>query len=355
MNSSNWLWLLFLSVVLASCGNGGTGSSSDFSIMLPEDKMEFQLGESLQIDLENKKSKEFDSVVYFLHNKRLGSVSSGEQFQYMLDDEKLGNWNLSARIYSIDAEQVSTKGIRVFNDQPPVSYTYNVVASYPHQTDAYTQGLEFYNDTLYESTGQYGESSLRKIDLESGKVLEIIRLDDAYFGEGLTILNDKIYQLTWKAGEGFIYDLPTMEREGSFAYNESKEGWGLANDGQRIFKSDGTEKIWILSPENLGEESYIQTLTHRTVATQLNELEWVEGKIYANTYQKDGVAIINPETGAVEGLINFQGLRDQLGNVDDLDPINDVLNGIAYNPSTGKLYVTGKKWDTLFEVEIVAR
>lgn len=355
MNSYNWLWLLFLSLTLASCGNGGTGSSSDFSIILPENKTEFQLGESLQVDLENKKNKELDSIVYYLHNKRLGSASLGEQFQYSLDQEKLGNWNLSARIFSGDTEQTSTKGIRIYNDQPPVSYTYNVIASYPHLTDAYTQGLEFYNDTLYESTGQYGESSLRKVDLETGKVLEIIRLDDSYFGEGLTILNDKIYQLTWKAGEGFIYDLPTMQRVGNFAYNESKEGWGLANDGQRIYKSDGTEKIWILNPENLGEESYIQTLTHRTVATQLNELEWVDGKIYANTYQKDGVAIINPETGAVEGLINFQGLRDQLGNVDELDPINDVLNGIAYNPKTRKLYVTGKKWDTLFEVEILER
>lgn len=355
MNSSNWLCLLFLSLTLASCGNGGAGSSSDFSIMLPEEKSEFQSGETLQVDLENKKSKELDSIVYFLHNKRLGNVSAGEQFQYILKGEKLGNWNLSAKIYIGDTQETTTKNIRIYSDQPPVLYNYKVIASYPHQPDAYTQGLEFHNDTLYESTGQYGQSSLRKVDLKTGKVLDIIRLDDAYFGEGLTILNDKIYQLTWKEGEGFIYDLPSMERVGNFAYNESKEGWGLANDGQRIFKSDGTEKIWILNPKSLGEESYIQTMTHRTVSTQLNELEWVDGKIYANTYQKDGVAIINPETGAVEGLINFQGLRDQLGNVDDLDPINDVLNGIAYNPNTGKLYVTGKKWDTLFEVEILER
>lgn len=355
MNLSNWLCLLFLSFILASCGSGGSGSVSDFSIILAEEKTEFQLGETLKVDLENKKNKELDSIVYFLHDKRLGSVSPGEQFQYTLKGEKLGNWDLSAHTYSNESKENTTKGIRIYNDQPPVLYSYNVIASYPHLTDAYTQGLEFHNDTLYESTGQYGESSLRKVDLETGKVLDIIRLDDDYFGEGLTILNDKIYQLTWKAGQGFIYDLSSMKHVGNFAYNESKEGWGLANDGQRIYKSDGTEKIWILNPENLGEESYIQTLTHRTVSTQLNELEWVDGKIYANTYQRDGVAIINPHNGAVEGLINFQGLRDQLGNTDDLDPINDVLNGIAYNPNTGKLYVTGKKWDTLFEVEIIER
>lgn len=353
MNSYNWLGLLFLGSVLISCGNGATGTSSDFSLHLPEDKTEYQLGETLQVNLENRKNKEFDSIVYYLHDKRLGSALDSGTFEHHLEDEKLGNWKLSARVYSGNTEEVSSKEIRIYNNQSPISYTYKVIATYPHLTDAYTQGLEFYNDTLYESTGQYGESSLRKVDLQTGKVLEIVRLDDAHFGEGMTILDNKIYQLTWREGEGFIYDLPSMERVGSFAYNESEEGWGLANDGERIFKSDGTEKIWILNPQSLGEEYYIQTLTHRTVATQLNELEWVEGKIYANTYQKDGVAIINPENGAIEGLINFQGLRDQLGNVDELDPINDVLNGIAYNPNTGKLYVTGKKWDTLFEVEII--
>ena len=354
MNAFNGLCLFALSVTILSCGNGA-GSSSDFSLLFPEDKTNYQLGQTLEVALENKKEKQYDSAVFFLDQQRLGSILPQERLSYTLKDVKLGDWELSAQIYSGDSHETTSDNIRIYNDQPPVSYSYKVIATYPHLPDAYTQGLEFHQDTLYESTGQYGESSLRKIDLESGRVLQIVPLDDKYFGEGLTILNDKLYQLTWREGEGFIYDLPSMERVGTFAYNQSKEGWGLANDGERIYKSDGTQKIWILDPTTLAEESYIQTLTHRTVSTQLNELEWVEGKIYANTYQKDGVAIINPKNGAIEGLINFQGLRDQLGNVDDLDPINDVLNGIAYNPRTGKLYVTGKKWDTLFEVEIMER
>ncbi|MDX1604100.1 MAG: glutaminyl-peptide cyclotransferase, partial [Salinimicrobium sediminis] len=142
---------------------------------------------------------------------------------------------------------------------------------------------------------------------------------------------------------------------GEFGYNQSKEGWGLTNDGNLVYKSDGTEKIWFLNAETLAEEGFLQTVTHRTISTRLNELEWVEGKIYANTYQKDGVAIINPQNGAIEGVIDFSGLREKLGNQEDLDPVNDVLNGIAYNKDTKQLYVTGKDWDTLFEVKIVKK
>lgn len=355
MNSFNQLFLLFLASLLFSCGNGSKGETSNFSINLGAEKAEFQLGDTLKSSISTREEAEIDSIVYYLHDTRLGSSSQTETFRYVFENERLGKWDLSASIYSEGEEEQISKGITLYNDRAPITYTYRIMATYPHSPDAYTQGLEFHNDTLYEGTGQYGESSLRKVDFRTGEVFASVDLDDSYFGEGITILNDQIYQLTWKAGEGFIYDLETLERTGSFAYNQSKEGWGLTNDGERLYKSDGTEKIWILNAETLGEETYLQTLTHRTIATQLNELEWVEGKIYANTYQKDGVAIINPENGAIEGLINFQGLRDNLGNVDDLDPINDVLNGIAYNPNTGKLYVTGKSWDKLFEVEIVEK
>ncbi|MBT8319548.1 MAG: glutaminyl-peptide cyclotransferase, partial [Gramella sp.] len=215
----------------------------------------------------------------------------------------------------------------------------------------YTQGLEFHGDTLYESIGQYGESKLRKINLETGKVLKEIKLDDQYFAEGITILGDRLFQLTWQEGEGFIYNLNTFEKTGTFGYNQSEEGWGLCNNGEKIFKSDGTEKIWILDPETLAERSFIQPTTHKSVSTKFNELEWVNGKIYANTYQKDGVAIINPDNGAIEGLINFSDLRNQVTQHNKLD----VLNGIAYNPETDKLYVTGKNWDKIFEVKIMKK
>ena len=350
MRIYNCLLLLFLGTSLFSCGDG---SGKDFSFSFMNDDTEFRLGESMKVDIKSRTEKTIDSVTYFFNGKRLKTTD--RTLHHTFSNEKLGRWDLSARVFYEGDQEEIRKQITLYNDTPPQTYTYRIIATYPHSPDAYTQGLEFYNGELYESIGQYGESTLRKINLETGEVLEEKKLEDSYFGEGLTILNDKIYQLTWKAGEGLIYDVNTLERIGSFGYNQSKEGWGLANDGQRIYKSDGTEKIWILNSETLAEEDFIQTVTHRTISTQLNELEWINGRIYANTYQKDGVAIINPENGAIEGLINFKGLRDNLGNKNDLDAVNDVLNGIAYNPETQKIYVTGKNWDKLFEVEIVKR
>lgn len=355
MKAFNCLVLLFLGTSLFSCGDGSGEKKSDFYFSFNQEKSEFQLGETLQVNLASRSGKQMDSAVYFIQDQRLGKTAGNESFSHTFKNEKLGRWNLSARVFAEGEQEEIQEQVVIYNNERPVTYTYRIVATYPHSSEAYTQGLEFYNDTLYESTGEYGESGLRKVELETGRVLQEVQLDNNYFGEGLTILNDKVYQLTWQQGEGFIYDPVTLERTGNFAYNRSKEGWGLANDGERLYKSDGTEKIWILDPETLSEVDYIQTVTHRTISTQLNELEWIDGRIYANTYQKDGVAIINPQNGAIEGLINFSGLRDQLGNKDDLDPVNHVLNGIAYNPTTGKIYVTGKHWDKLFEVEILER
>ncbi len=355
MKSYNCLMLLIIASFMISCGESAGEKKSDFSLNFSGGDSEFQLGESLEVNLQNKKNREIDSVVYFFQGERIGKTSKNDIFRYDFRNIKLGKWNITARIFSEGEQEEISQPVTVYNDAPPVTYTYRIVATYPHSPDAYTQGLEFHNDTLFESTGQYGESSLRKVELETGNVYESIELDNNYFAEGLTVLNNKVYQLTWKAGEGFIYDAGSLEKIGNFAYNQSKEGWGLANDGERLYKSDGTEKIWILNPETLAEENFIQTVTHRTISTQLNELEWVNGRIYANTYQRDGVAIINPENGAIVGLINFKRLRDNLTNTEDLDPLNDVLNGIAYNPNTQKLYVTGKNWDKLFEVEIVEK
>ena len=355
MKFSNCLLLLFLGFFMLSCGENAANKKSAFSINFINDTEEFQLGDTLKAEVKPLTEKNIDSVAYFLNGEKISGPQGSENLSMVLSEEKLGKWDLIAKVYSAGEESEIKEEITILNDSPPVTYTYKIIATYPHSSEAYTQGLEFYQDTLYESTGQYGESTLRKVDLETGEVLKSVELDKSYFAEGMTILNDKIYQLTWREREGFIYDVNTFERIGRFAYNQSKEGWGLTNDGEKLYKSDGTEKIWILDPETLAEEGYIQTVAHNGIKTQLNELEWVEGKIYANTYQHNGVAIINPENGAIEGVINFSGLADELGNKAELDPSNDVLNGIAYNKNTGKLYVTGKNWDKLFEVEIVKK
>jgi glutamine cyclotransferase len=187
------------------------------------------------------------------------------------------------------------------------------------------------------------------LDYKNDAIINNVNLSRSYFGEGLTVLNDKIYQLTWKEGRGLIYDVNTFETLGSFNYGQSKEGWGLCNDGRQLYKTDGSENIWILNAETLEEERFVQAYTNKGRLTNLNELEWVEGKIYANRYQKNGVAIINPINGAIEAVLDFKDLKNKVTN----HPGLDVLNGMAYNPDTKTLFVTGKRWDKLFEVRII--
>ena len=240
--------------------------------------------------------------------------------------------------------------ISIVSEKKPKLYTYTILNEYPHDKTAYTQGLEFYRDTLYESTGLRGKSSLRKVNFETGEVYIKTTLNKVYFGEGISFLNDKLYQLTWQGDMGFQYDPNQLKMEKSFAYQESKEGWGLCNDGKKLYKSDGSHQIWILDAENQKEIGKIQVMTDKNALRKINELEWVNGKIYANTYQfkKEVGIIINPKKGAVEGVIDFSGLKSKVEQLSNLD----VLNGIAYHPTRKTFFVTGKNWSKLFEVKI---
>jgi len=351
MMKAKLLLLFILNFIFFSCGSNSGKNKNEFSLSFVSSKAEFNLGDEVKIRVQNPKNIKIDSTSFYYEDKLLGSSVEAPELDFTLKTEKLGNQKIDAIVFSEGSQDTLEVAVKIFNDKAPEIYTYIIINEYPHDIDAYTQGLEFFQDTLYESTGQYGNSSLRKTNFETGEVFKKVELADQYFGEGLSILNDNIYQLTWKEGEGFIYSLDGLVKTGSFKFNNSKEGWGLCNNGEQFYKSDRTEKIWILNAETLGEESFIQPTTDRSISTQLNELEWVNGKIYANTYQKDGVAIINPKNGAIEGIINFHGLRDKVTKHPNLD----VLNGIAYNPTTNKLYVTGKNWDKLFEIEIVKK
>jgi glutamine cyclotransferase len=220
------------------------------------------------------------------------------------------------------------------------------VNTYPHDINAYTQGFEFYNGVLLEGTGQYKESTLRKTDYKSGKVTEQIKLEDQYFGEGITLLKDKIYQLTWKEKKGFVYDAKTFKLEKTFSFET--EGWGITNDGEKLYMSDGTEKIYIINPETFKVEDFINVYTNGAKIEAVNEMEWINGRIWANIYQKDAIAVINPKTGAVENVINCSELRSKVTQHPELD----AFNGIAYNPATKTYFVTGKNWDKTFEIVI---
>lgn len=301
----------------------------------------------ISISLKNPKGIETDSVVYYLNKDRISPSDN----KISLENQKLGNRTLKAEIYGNGKKYEASQNITILSNLKPKLYTYKILETYPHDINAYTQGLEFANDTLYESTGQYKQSSLRKTDYKTGEVLKKVELPDAYFGEGLTILNNKIYLLTWREKTGFIYNLGSMEQTGTFVYGESKEGWGLCHDGKNIYKSDGTDRIWTLSANNLAEKDYIEIFTNTSKINSVNELEWVDGKIYANVYQQGSIAIIDPKNGAVEGVIDLTDLKSKVTQHPELD----VLNGIAYKGEPNILYITGKNWDKLFKIEIVEK
>jgi glutamine cyclotransferase len=340
MHSIKAFIITLLSITVISCGDSGK-QKTNLSLSTNAENNIFTLGETAELSVNNPKALDITSITYKMNGETISD-------SFQLDDEKLGIHEVTATVvFDESSEDITTK-ITILNNESPKVYGYTIVNTYPHDITSYTQGLEFYNGELYESTGQYGESKLRKVDYTTGNVINNIALADQYFAEGMTILNDNIYQLTWQENIGFVYDVNTFRKTGSFKYGKSKEGWGICNDGKQIYKSDGTEQLWLLNSETLVEEDRLQVYTNKGKIIGLNELEYVNGKIYANRYQKNGVAIINPENGAIEGVIDFSPLRKLVTQHGGLD----VLNGIAYNPETKTIFVTGKRWDKLFEVEV---
>lgn len=233
------------------------------------------------------------------------------------------------------------------SDVIPV-YSYNIVNTYPHDPDAFTQGLVLDDGVLYEGTGLYGQSSLRRVELETGAILQIHELSDQFFGEGITIDGDRIIQLTWQSHIGFVYDKDSFELLQEFTY--STEGWGITHDGTRLIMSDGTSTLHFLDPQSFEEIGQVEVFDNDGPVTRLNELEYVQGEIYANVWQTDRMARIAPETGRVVGWVDLEGL---LSAEDRSEPI-DVLNGIAYDAQTDRLFVTGKLWPKLFEIELTS-
>ncbi|MDO8578386.1 MAG: glutaminyl-peptide cyclotransferase [Dehalococcoidales bacterium] len=226
-------------------------------------------------------------------------------------------------------------------------YSYQIVNTYPHDTGAFTEGLVLDGGVLYESTGLKGQSSLRKVDLETGKVLQIRPLGADYFGEGITMFGNTIIQLTWQDHKGFVYDKSTFELRREF--NIDTEGWGITTNGKHLIMSDGTSTLHILDPETFENIGDISVQDNGGPVNNLNELEYVGGLIYANVWNSDNIAIIDPGSGRVNGWVNLKGL---LPAQSDGKPV-DVLNGIAYDAQKGRLFVTGKYWPSLFEIKLV--
>jgi glutamine cyclotransferase len=224
--------------------------------------------------------------------------------------------------------------------------TYRIVNTYPHDRSAFTQGLVFADDFLYEGTGLRGHSSLRKVDLKTGNILRVRRLPAQFFGEGITIYGNRVIQLTWRSRVGFVYDRETFQLLDTFTY--PTEGWGITHDGRSLIMSDGTSTLYFLDPQTFQEVNRLKVHTRDGPVSRLNELEYVQGAIYANVWQTDRIAKISPETGEVIGWIDLEGLL----RPEDRDRRVDVLNGIAYDVKNDRLFVTGKLWPKLFEIKL---
>lgn len=337
--------LIFFIITIFSCNN-----TNDQKIFVESNIVNGQLKNNDTLILRVNSDK--DLTFKIKNNMKLISIipvkkdiSESSTYFFLLENLTLGKKELF-----IENHQHEKIKFTILSSKVPQIYDYKILNEFSRSKSNYTQGFEFFNDTLYESLGQYGKSKLIKVDYENGQYLKEVSLPSNQFAEGLTILDNKIVQLTWKEKIGLVYDLKTFKKISTFNYNKSKEGWGICNDGVKLYKSDGTEKIWVLNPnKNYSEEDYIEIYTNKNKVVGLNELEWAEGKIYANRYLFEGIAIINPKNGAIEGVINLSNLKEKVTQHEKLD----VINGIAYHPKRKSFFVTGKMWDKVFEIKIL--
>jgi len=344
MKKHNYLLVITLGLFFVNCSE----TKDAFTIESKNLKQIYKPSESIDLEISNTENIAIDSVVYYANETKIAAVKQNQKTTFKLDKLSFGTQEIKALVFAEGKQNECVTSFELVSEITPKILEYSVANSYNHDLEAYTQGLEFYNGILYEGTGQRGESTLRKTDYKSGKVNKKIALEPQYFGEGITFFNGKIFQLTWQEKIGFIYNAETMEKESTFNYFKDMEGWGLTHNDKYLIMSDGTNTIYFLDPTTQKLIRSINVYTDTSKIDQINELEWIDGKIWANIYQKDAIAIINPENGAVEAVLDLAELKTKVKQHENID----VLNGIAYNPATKTVFVTGKNWDKLFELKV---
>lgn len=316
----------------------------------PASNAVFSYHDAVKIAFSTKEKFPADSVQIFWNGEKAATAGAGKtEYDYRVPAAKTGRNTLKLVAFHPDNKRsVANLTVIVKPDRAPEKLRYKVVREYPHDTKAYTQGLVYQDGILYESTGQYGESGIRKQDMKSGKILSALSIDNRLFGEGITLLNDKIYQLTWTSGKGFIYDLKTFSLESTFTYNT--QGWGITTIGDKLVMSDGSHKLYHIAPSSFNIIREVEVYDHNGPVKNLNELEYINGLVWANVWMQDRIVMIDPATGEVKQELNLSGLLSgtERARFDDSD---DVLNGIAWNPEKGTIYVTGKRWPKLFEIK----
>ena len=316
----------------------------------PETDQSINLGDKIKFAVKPAGGVKIDSIVYFIDAIRITSASNVNAISVASDSLPLGNRALSAKIYKGATPEEITTSLTIRSALVPKKYAYSVVQTFPHDTASYTEGLEFHNGFLYESDGEYKGSSLRKTEIKTGKVLQLTPIPETtIFAEGIVINDDKILMLTYQENIAIEYDLKTLKRIREFPTQYQREGWGLCTDGTNIYNTDGSSSIYILNKENYMQKSYLEVFDQNGPVDSLNELEYVDGRLYANIYQSERVVIINPKNGQITGEIDLSSLYPK--RIID-NPNADVLNGIAWDANNKRLYLTGKKWAKLFQIAI---
>ncbi len=356
MKYYNLLSIIVLTFIIVSCGGGKNDGESYFSFDKSAVKEQYSTDETVNIVLKNVESKKIDSIIYYFNDKKVGSEKTAEKFSFDLKNEKFGIQNLKALVYFEGENQEIVTPIEIFSPIEPKLLSFKIVNTFPHDIQAYTQGLEFHRDTLFEGTGngtgesgKKGLSSIRKVDYKTGKIYSKVEYPENVFGEGITILNNKIYQLTYQNNEAYVINVDKLNKEKTLPYFQKMEGWGLTSDGKNLYMTDSSECLHILNPETFAQIDFVNVYSYKNKVPAVNELEYINGKIYGNVYQKNAIAIINPKNGAVESIVNLADLDKKITHLQD----TDVLNGIAYNPKTKTFFVTGKNWDKMFEIKIL--
>lgn len=348
---------LFLAAVALFAVSCKDSKPQDNNITIsPEAGTSYKAGEAVSVKAHYGADVKPDSVVYLVDSARVGSLKDSSAFSIKTDSMPLGPRIITAKVYNGGKSQDASTNIVLLPAKAPVAYTYKVIKTFPHDTSCYTEGLVYQDGALYESGGGYldpppgdekdGQSSLRKVDLNTGKILQKVMVSPKVFAEGISIVGNKLIQLTWKEKIGYVYDKDTFKLLNTFTNNVGVEGWGMCFDGKKLYMDDKTNRIWFLNKDTYQQTGYIDVYDDKGPVNEINELEYIDGKIYANVYTTNFIVVIDPKTGAVTERIDLTSLYPE-----PRTPPAEVLNGIAYDAQGKRIFITGKKWQKLYQVE----
>jgi len=349
MKNKIFFFLAVITVVYG-CSSCNKGEKPAEVTVSPEAGTNYKLGAEVTIKAGIPSGTKADSIVYFIDSTRVASKKDSSAFVLKTDNLSLGPRNITVKVYSGGKSQDGTSNIVLLAPKAPEEMTFKVEKVYPHDTGSFTEGLLYQDGYLYESTGQPKHSTLRKVNLETGKAVMVAKLDTQWFGEGSAIVGDKIIMLTYMDPRVlFVFNKSTFKLEQTLPYHIGAEGWGLTFDGTKLYTDDSTNRIWFLDKDTYKQIGFVDVYDDKGPVNAINELEYIDGKIYANIWEKNDIVVIDPKTGIVLQHMDMTNLYPE----NKKNQNADVLNGIAYDKATKRIFLTGKNWDKLFQVQFM--